>query len=177
MSEELVIREELDDVGYQTREVYAQYGLTNYMSQVMERGLVNVLAVRATAESAEPIQSTFDHHFAKLSLLTMGQLVGRFAASTLSDPDLNVELQEAAKTRNFIAHRFFWDRVANFMSFTGREAMLSELAEALSQFERVENLLGELVRTVMVDAGFNREWLEERIAEEMAGLRQSAPPD
>lgn len=177
MCEGSIIREELDDVGYQIREVYAQYGLTSYMSQVMERGLVNVLTVGTTVESSTPTQATFDRHFADLSRLTMGQLVGRFVSSTLSEPGLNTELQGATEVRNFIAHRFFWDRAAYFMSFKGREAMLTELAEALSKFERVDKLLGELVRTVMTDAGFERDWIEARVAEEFAELQHGEPLD
>ncbi|MEO5535344.1 MAG: hypothetical protein ABIR17_09470 [Pseudolysinimonas sp.] len=46
--EPLVGREgDLDDASYQIREVYAQYGLTNYASQVMEKGIVNTLVLKA----------------------------------------------------------------------------------------------------------------------------------
>lgn len=177
MDEHSVAREDLDDVNYQIREVYAQYGLTSYMSQVMERGLVNVLVVHHTAESTHPTQSTYDANLASLSRLTMGQLVGRFEASTLSNPQMNAELQAAAKERNFVAHRFFWDRAAYFSSFSGREAMLTELAETLSQFEHVDQLLGDLLRTLMEQAGFNRQWLEDRVAEALVDLRSTAPSD
>lgn len=43
MAEPLMDREDdLDDHNYQVREIYAQFGLSSYLGQVMEKGVVNL---------------------------------------------------------------------------------------------------------------------------------------
>lgn len=170
-------REALDDEAYQIREVYAQYGLTSYCSQTVERGLVNILTVAATASSPTPTQATYDRHLARFSLLTFGQLASSYEQSGVKDAAALAALREAAPLRNFITHRFFWDRAADFLSYTGREGMLVELANARVRFEELDSILNALVRVTAAKAGFDLYWFEEQLEKEMDGLRASAPAD
>ncbi|MCD1569900.1 hypothetical protein [Agromyces mediolanus] len=174
---EPVGREELDDEAYQIREVYAQYGLASYCSQTVERGLINILTVAATASSPLPTQATYDTHLARLSRLTFGQLVGTYEQSGNADAVVLPALREAAPIRNFITHRFFWDRAVDFLSYAGREGMLAELSNARARFEELETLLGALVRVTAAEAGIDLDWFEQRLEEQIENLRASAPAD
>ena len=175
-SEPLVGREDdLDDESYQIREVYAQYGLTNYASQVMEKGVVNTLVLKANAASSTPTAQNFDVLFEQHARLPLGQLLRAFQKALPSESAVHDALSTALPLRNFIAHTFFWDRSVDFMSFSGRESMLAELIEARLLFEATDALVGELTRRVAADVGIDAETFERNLAETQAELRAEIP--
>lgn len=67
--------DDLDDEEYQVREVYAQYGLSSYPGQVMEKGVVNLPTLHANVESGNPSQQGFDALFDKFARYTLGWLI------------------------------------------------------------------------------------------------------
>lgn len=165
-NERLIGREDdLDDASYQIREVYAQYGLTNYASQVMEKGVVNTLVLKANAESSTPTQANFDVLFAQHAKLTLGQLLRAFAKALPNESPAYDALATALPLRNFIAHTFFWDRAVDFMSFSGRESMLVELIEARELFESTNDLVADLTRRVAAEVGIDAVQFERNLAE------------
>ena len=54
--------------------------------------------------------------------------------------DEKEQLQKALNKRNWLAHRYFWERAAAFISESGRESMIKELQEAACSFQALDEL-------------------------------------
>jgi len=172
-----VARETLDDESYQAREVFAQYGLTSYVSQVLEKAILNALTLRQVAASDAPTQEAWDRYFASNASLTMGRLIGAFERHFPSEGELVRLLRTALPKRNYIAHTFFWNYAVAFTTGTGRETMLLELFEIRELFESVQSLIEPLIRREFMRRGHSAEKLQELLDSAYAELRENLPED
>lgn len=147
--------------------VYAHFGLAIYFSQVLEHGLVNALVFidllprRAgrpvpKKEWIKEFDSFMDQHFET----TLGKMI-RSLKGVISVPDeLESLLATALKKRNFLAHHYFKERAAEFMTITGRDEIISELQEAQMLFDQADDKLDEVVKPLRERFGFTDEQLE-----------------
>lgn len=173
MAEPLMGREDdLDDHNYQVREVYAQYGLSSYLGQVMEKGVVNLLTLHANVELPNPTQQGFDVFFEKFAAYTLGRLIVAVEKNFPAEVETIAALRRALPIRNALAHDFFWDRARQLMSFTGREAMLAEVISMHEPFQSADALVSDLVRRVAEAGGITPEQFEVTLAEAFDELRQ-----
>ncbi|WP_036313180.1 hypothetical protein [Microbacterium oleivorans] len=178
MAEPLMGREDdLDDHNYQVREVYAQYRLSSYLGQVMEKGVVNLLTLQANVQSPYPTTQSFDVLFEKFAGYTLGRLIVTVERTFPAEVDTIAALRRALPIRNSLAHDFFWDRAAQFMSFSGREAMLAEIVSMHEPFQSAEALVSALVRRVAEAGGIASEQFEAHLAEPLDDLKQRIPDD
>lgn len=160
--------DDLDDEDYQVREVYAQFGLTVYKAQVLEKGIVNVTtfaeAVATGERDPDRFAALYDSLWDSNFQLTLGPLLKKFRRVVDGDHRLAADLSDALKVRNRLAHTFFWEHAEGMMSFTGREEMLSELLLHLERFraldERVDGITHDRLVTVA-------RWTPERISHEI----------
>ena len=169
--------DDLDDHNYQVREVYAQYGLSSYLGQVMEKGVVNLLTLHANIESANPTQQSFDVFFEKFAGYTLGRLIMTVERTFPAEVETIAALRRALPIRNSLAHDFFWDRAPQFMSFPGREAMLAEILSMHEPFQSADALVSALVRRVAEAGGITPEQYEAHLAEASDELKQQIPDD
>lgn len=173
MAEPLMGREDdLDDHNYQVREVYAQYGLSSYIGQVMEKGVVNLLTLHANVELPNPTQQSFDVFFEKFAAYTLGRLIVTVEKTFPAEVETIAALRRALPIRNALAHDFFWDRATHLMSFTGREAMLAEIISMHEPFQSADALVSALVRRVAEAGGITPEQFEVNLAEAFDELKQ-----
>lgn len=178
MAEPLLGREDgLDDHNYQVREVYAQYGLSSYLGQVMEKGVVNLLTLHANVESANPTQQSFDTYFEKFAGYTLGRLISAVEKTFPAEVETIAALRQALPIRNSLAHDFFWDRAALFMSFAGREAMLAEIINMHDPFQTTDQLVSALVRRVAEAGGITAEQFEANLSSALDELQEQVPED
>jgi hypothetical protein len=168
-------REELDDGDYQAREVFAQYGLTSYVSQVLEKAILNVLTLRQVAKSETPSQEGWDARFSVNAKLPMGRLIGAFETHYPDDAEVVTLLRDALPKRNYIAHTFFWDNAVRFTTTAGREAMLVELHEIREIFQSVESVVGPLAQREFTRSGMSAERFQELLDGAHADLRAEVP--
>lgn len=176
MTEPPIDREDdLDDHNFQVREVYAQYGLSSYLGQVMEKGVVNLLTLHATVGSANPTQQSFDASFEKFAGYTLGRLIMMMESAFPAEVETITALRRALPIRNSLAHDFFWDRAAEFMSFSGREAMLAEIVSMHEPFQAADALVSDLVRRVADAGGITPERFEAHLADAFDELKQQVP--
>lgn len=113
----------LDDDSKMIRETYAAFGLAMYHAQVLEHGLVNVIALArliAANEGGPPISADpWDREFKRV----FSELVRRFlSVSTDHERDLEGELRKCVDDRNLLAHRYWRLRSVEFMHAPGRSA-------------------------------------------------------
>lgn len=161
------MNEEYDEDEH-VKAVYAYFGLAIYFSQVLEHGLVNALVFldllprRAgrpvpKEEWFKEFDSFMDQHFET----TLGKMI-RSLKSVISVPDeLESLLAAALKKRNFLAHHYFKERAAEFMTRTGRDEMISELHETRILFEQADDKLDKVVKPLRERFGLTDEQLEQ----------------
>lgn len=167
--------DDLDDHNYQVREIYAQFGLSSYLGQVMEKGVVNLLTLQANVASSNPTPRSFDLLFEKFAGYTLGRLIKTMERTFPAEIETLTALRRALPIRNSLAHDFFWDRAAQCMSFSGREAMLAELLTMREPFQSADGLVGALVRRVAEAGGIAPQQFEARLTEALDELKLQMP--
>jgi hypothetical protein len=130
--------EEITPEGWHNREVYAKFGLAVYEGQVLEHEIVNLiiwsgigLGVYRTREETEAAD-------VELFRKTMGTLKKELLSRRIDLGHLEDELIRAVTLRNFLAHRYFRERAAAFMSEEGRDQMIQELDRAAEFFGEMD---------------------------------------
>jgi hypothetical protein len=152
----------------EVKEVYARYGLALYYAQVLEHGLVNALVVldlipteRHLSKSAEQWGSSVDAFMDRHFEMTMGRLFARLRAVAKVPPDLENLLSDALRRRNWLAHDYFRERAAEFMSTHGRVQMLGEVDECRGHFEQVAERLEQVLQPLRKKAGITDQIIEQ----------------
>jgi hypothetical protein len=123
--------DDLDDEAWTSREVYALFGLAMYRCQVLETGLVNHMIAVRRRDGPALYRGQVPAVEAMLQERTMGKNVGEICRRLSVSERLASELQEAVKTRNWLAHRYFWERAAAFVTSKGKEKMMEELRDVI----------------------------------------------
>lgn len=164
--------ENLDDESYQIREVYAQYGLTMYLAQVVELQVANAAMMSSVAPgsypSEEDYQAAWDEHFT----VTLGRLVKRLRPHVADDEKFVQDLEKALRLRNHLTHHFFRTQAGDFMSTSGRESMLVELLEAREFFDEFKERMSPVVFRFMTQAGFDPAEVDRYAREETDRWRE-----
>lgn len=146
--------------------VYAHFGLAQYLAQVLEHGLANTLvyAELLPRRAGEPVprkqwEEEFDGFMNQQFEKTLGRLIRGLRAITSVPTDLEDLLNNALKTRNFLAHHFFRERAESFMSRKGREEMIEELDQAQTLFSLADEKLAEVADPLREKYGLTDERL------------------
>ena len=136
--------EEIDPESREIREVYARYGLAMYQVQCVERQLAILLASEYGLGPRKITRSQYDQllqsHFKK----TLGGLRHHLEKAVVLPNDFEKTLRVALEKRNWLAHRYFWERAGHFVSEKGRSKMVLELQEAIDYFENLDTKLTEI---------------------------------
>lgn len=119
--------DQLDPLDDHIREVYAHYGLAMYCAQVLEHELANLVAISRIASGEASSRAESEAVWDTMFAATMGrQLRAVLEENRLGQKQVAM-LEEALKTRNFLAHAYFRERSAEFASEHGRNEMIREL--------------------------------------------------
>jgi hypothetical protein len=147
--------------------VYAHHGLAMYLAQCLEHGLANALAYcdliprKALAvRTKEKWVVEFDSFMGRKFQQTLGQLIRDLRNATTVPPELENKLKQALVCRNWIAHHFFRERAAEFMSASSRDSLIRELEVAQKLFQVAGDLLESTIRPIREKYGFTNEMLE-----------------
>lgn len=127
--------EEMDDESWQTREVYAKYGLAMYFAQCLETGLVNLLVALKLKDRDKITISDIDSLIGINYEKTLGKLIYSLKEAMEISEDIETNLKELLDIRNYLAHRYFRVKAIDFMKKDGRQHMLSELECFISKLE------------------------------------------
>lgn len=112
------MQEDIDPESWLAREIFARFGLAMYCAQVLEHGIVNLwTGLRdGTITSREDMEADYMALFER----TMGQLNTTLRSRRPDYSDVEDGLRRALALRNFLAHRYFRERAAAFMTKEGR---------------------------------------------------------
>lgn len=150
------------------KEILAYYGRLVYYIQIVEKEFLN----RVLLSQENTSKSRQDELYMELSQLTFGQLKSKIVADGLIESDLAERLDEFHKKRDWLVHRYFWDRAVEFNNPEMQIQMLSELDSYTTEF-------AQLVEDTHLDA---RKYLDskgldyETLMNEMLGM-EATPAD
>lgn len=136
--------EEIDPESHHIREVYARYGLAMYQAQCVERQLAILLATEYGPGPRKITRSQYDELLQSHFDRTLGALVRELGKSISLPTDFEKMLCIALEKRNWLAHRYFWERAGHFVSSKGRDRMIEELQETIDYLERLDAKLTEV---------------------------------
>lgn len=158
--------------GEHVKEVYAHFGLATYLSQVLEYGVVlsmvyfslipaNMGNLPSNEEWAKLVDKYLDGHLEK----TFGGMIWSLTLATSVPDHLKILLSNSLTCRNWLAHNYFRERAAEFMTEVGRDQMIEELEEAQSLFKRTDAELELVVKPLRQRYGHTEERLQELYSE------------
>ncbi|MDA8325456.1 MAG: hypothetical protein M0033_04490 [Nitrospiraceae bacterium] len=139
--------ERIDPESHQIREVYARYGLAMYHAQCVERQIALLLSTEYGPGSKKITRAQYDGLLQSHFKRTLGALLCKLEKSTSLPTDFEKTLRAALEKRNWLAHKYFWERAGHFVSDKGRAKMIMELQEASDHFERLDAKLTEVTES------------------------------
>ena len=158
-----MIETQIDPELEQNREVYARFGLAMYQAQCLERQLAMILATKygpdPTRISRKEFKSVFDDLFSK----SLGQLVRKITKLSALSEDEEKRLKEALETRNWLAHRYFWERAVDILSVPGRASMIDELRAAAHQLHTQDEFFTNKTDEFGERFGINQQLIKKQI--------------
>jgi hypothetical protein len=156
------VPEDLDAEADQIREVYARAGLALYGAQVLERGLANLVVVAQIGSEIRTLEA-LDARWEEVFGLTMGRQLREALNVAEFSPGEIEQLHDALKSRNFLAHDYFWDRADELLSVAGRNRMLDELKKLRQRFEDADGLLEPRIDKLSTRLGITREMRRQEV--------------
>ena len=149
--------EEMDDESWQTREVYAKYGLAMYFAQCLETGLVNLLVALKLKDRDKITISDIDSLIGINYEKTLGKLIYSLKEAMKISEDIETDLKELLDIRNYLAHRYFRVKAIDFMKKDGRQHMLSELECFISKLEGGDKKIESITAVIAEQYGITDE--------------------
>lgn len=170
-----MVVEEIEPESWRAREVFANFGLAMYTAQVLEHGMINVAHWTSIHDRTITTMADFDDDNVKLFRQTMGQLK-RILRDRRSDIDhLEDLLVRAVRLRNFLAHEYFRQRAAAFLTEEGKVQMIKELQSAVSFFEEIDTKLEPLTAQMLSAIGVDKHMPEAMESARQAGFGDPLP--
>lgn len=157
--------EEMDDESWQTREIYAKYGLAMYLAQCLETGLVNLLVYLEVKDGDKINSVDIDLFMEENYEKTLGRLINSLKQAMEISDNLETELKELLEIRNYLAHRYFRVKAIDFMKKDGRQHMLSELESFISKLENGDKKVGSISSVISEQYGITDAMISKTVEE------------
>jgi hypothetical protein len=136
--DEVFLIEDIDPASWQTRQVFAKFGLAMYQGQVLEHEIVNLIVWSGIGAGIYRTPDEMETADGEMFGKTMGTLKTVLLSRRIDLGHLQGDLIKAVKLRNFLAHKYFRERAAAFTTYDGREMMIAELDSAVALFGQVD---------------------------------------
>jgi hypothetical protein len=130
------------------RDTYAHYGLAMYNAQLLEHGIVSAMVVAKMPDRNHITRSDIDGFMGRQFEKTLGALLRELTTYVAVPADLVENLAKALRIRNHLAHEYFRERAATFMTNRGCLEMIEELESWQAFLLDVEHRLRAIVRPI-----------------------------
>ena len=107
----------------------------------------------------------FESEFAK----TLGGMVTELRKRATIAPEFESRLQRGVELRNWLTHRYFWERAGSILTWEGREQMILELREAADYLGVLDAELTAVGEGWFVKAGGSMKTVEAEMAKYRSG--------
>jgi hypothetical protein len=149
------------------KEVFAQFGAAYYHSEVLHRGLCNIYAL-ATFEKAEDItRPRIEEKLALAFSLTLGQIVEK--TKGVFSGGMQRRLEVALDKRNYLAHRFWFERSPLMFSEPDLLGLRQELLELTNLFGELDEAITESLDPRRQAMGLTDDLIQELFDKLIAG--------
>ena len=148
--------EDISSGDWLTREVFARFGLAIYESQVLEHGIVNLVVWSGLRDRRYRTYEETETDNAELFRQTLGSVRTILVSRRPDIGHLDDLLIRAVRLRNFLAHQYFRQRAAAFMTEAGQNQMIEELDKATAFFGEVDDRIKPLVMEIIEALGVSK---------------------
>jgi len=148
------------------KEISALFGRVVFFIQAFERQLGITLASVCLSDPDAVMREQYDALLSRNFKKTLGQLFHKVKDDLNIPDDVKQEIEAALQLRNFLIHNYFWERMIEFNTSTGRQAMLEELDQACLVFQEVDSK----VTAITMEWAAKRGVTEEDYARELEKL-------
>ena len=159
----LTDREHIDSESEQIQEVFAHFELAMLQAQALERQLAIILVTKYGPGLNSITGTERDKILEGLFSKTLGTLVSKVGTAPQLSEDEQEQLQEALKKRNWLVHRYFWERAKEFLSEPGRASMIEELLETAELFQSLDELFTSRSVEWFEEAGITKREIDQAI--------------
>ena len=151
------------------REVFARFGLAMYYAHCLESQIGLLLATKFNQKFLQATPEQRDAIFKSEAKKTLGCMVRDLGNKAHLSTTLKSRLREAVELRNWLAHRYFWDRARKIKTLEGREQMIFELQEKADFFKELDREFTELLFQWFYSMGGSKEEFELELAKFVHG--------
>ena len=131
-----------------------------YAAQCLERG-IGVFLVLPMSPGGPTDVDQFDAMLDDNHKRTLGRLLNKLRKWRELPAEQEALMERALTMRNWLAHRFFRDRAGQFMTSSGRAAMIEELGEAWRLFDSAHSYIRHVTAVWMKEHGITQDALAE----------------
>lgn len=158
------MQEDIDIESHHIREVYAEYGYAMYRAQCLERGIAIFLTVVCGEPPPDRTRSMYQKELESRFTKTFGGLVSELRKIANIPPEFEIDIKDALKKRNWLAHDCFWDRATSFLSRERREMMIQELRGISDLFAQLDGYLQAITTAWGKKHGITPQMIKEEMA-------------
>jgi hypothetical protein len=167
--------EDTDPEDWHAREVFAHFGLAMYTAQVLEHGIINLASWTSIQDRTIRTLTESEADSVKLFRQTMGALKTTLMVRRADIRHLDDLLVRSVQLRNFLAHEYFRQRAAAFMTEDGKDQMIEELGRAVAFFQEIDSKLDSLTAQILSATGVDKHMPEAMEAARQQGFRDPLP--
>ena len=155
--------EEIDDDAYQRREVFSRYGLALYHVQCVEKSLSILLSSVFNMDFLSSTPDVREKFFNQAFSMTLGQLINRLKQRITIHSEIQKDLLEALRKRNWLAHDYFYERSGELLTRSGRTRIIEEITELSNFFNNLDIQLMGIVEKWSDKVGITTEVIDEGV--------------
>ena len=149
------------------KEVYTRFGLAYYESECLHRELCMILAFTPFQNKLNITRPRVEEKLVHAFSLTLGQVKDDLKHIL---PDvLYSKLEYVVGQRNFLAHRFWFERVHLMFSIKGLRQMLEELSVSSALFSKLDEQVSDYFKPKFHQLGITDEMLQNSFDDILSG--------
>ncbi len=160
---------EFDSESKHVQEVFAHFGEALYQAQCLEKHMVVLLQCLYTPSPNEMSRRRRDELFDANLDQTFGALKNEIKSRIDLPAEVDMKLEHATESRNWLAHHYWWDRASELTSFSGRQTMLAELNELTTLFSELDQVFARMVKKWAFQHGLTQKDFDDSLVEFLSG--------
>lgn len=159
----------------QIRELYAVFGLAYYRSECLHRELCIIFAESGLPPRDLITRPRLEEQLAQAYSVTLGDVAAKL--KDVLPAELYAELKTAVKTRNFLAHQFWFERAHLMFDVDNVRQLIAELDGYAGLFDRLDTRVSAWAQPKRRELGLTDEMIQAGLRRILAGEADEPLPD
>ena len=143
------------------KEVYAEFGLSYYLSECLHKAVCNLWALSKIQDPKFMTRSRMEELFSYAYSSTLGTSAKEI--DSLLTPEQSNQLEAALDSRNFLAHHFWFERIHYMKDSDGISYLIEELVRYQRLFQSVEAQFQKILEPYFANLGITEEKIERSL--------------